>query len=261
MNKQEKYKAGELVGRGIEWTDFTWNPIAGCKHACRWQMPDGKIAVCYAEEVAHGIAQSHYPDGFEAHYYHPKRLAEPLSLREPSKIFLDSMADLMGHWVPVEQVRAVLDFCRRAHWHSFQLLTKNAPRLLQFDFPPNVWTGVSMPPSFMWGKELSQRQQEAKFRRDMEVLSQLRTPVRWVSFEPVAWDVAPILAEFPRVINWAVIGAASSGPKYYQPEKAHIQNLLDVLDSQGVSVFFKGNLEWSPWREEFPQQAGQLALL
>lgn len=263
MNKQGKLINGKVVG-GIEWTKtilpdgterqgFTWNPVGGCKHRCRWSMPDGTIAICYAEEVANGIAQSHYPDGFEAHYYHPKRLAEPLGVKEPSKIFLDSMADLMGYRVPVEQIDAVLNICRSAHWHRFQLLTKNAPRLLQFDFPPNVWAGVSMPPSFMWGRELSQHQQEAKFRRDMDVLSRIKASVKWVSFEPVAFDVAPVLAEFSGVLSWAVIGAASNGPKYYQPNRAHVMNLLDVLDRQGVSVFFKGNLDWQPWREEFPQ--------
>ena len=41
LNKQGKGK--------IEWTDFTWNPVGGCRHACRWKMPDGTIARCYAE--------------------------------------------------------------------------------------------------------------------------------------------------------------------------------------------------------------------
>lgn len=253
MNKQAKYKNGQLTGRGIEWTDFTWNAVSGCKHGCRWTMPDGSVAICYAEEVANGVAQKSYPDGFEAHYYHPARLSEPLAITKPAKIFLDSMADLMGYWVPAEQIDAVLSVCKQAHWHTFQLLTKNAPRLLQFDFPSNVWAGVSMPPSMMWGKPLSQGQQEAKFIKDLDVLSRIKAAVKWVSFEPVAWDVAPILARFPGVVNWAVIGAASNGRNYYQPDKSHIENLLGVCEAQNIPVFFKGKLNWSPWREQFPQ--------
>ena len=52
MNKQEKIKNGKLIGRGIQWTDFTWNVNAGCFHRCRWAMPDGSVAICYAEEIA-----------------------------------------------------------------------------------------------------------------------------------------------------------------------------------------------------------------
>ena len=38
MNKQAKSE----IKRGIEWTDYTWNPIGGCQHGCRWEMPDGR---------------------------------------------------------------------------------------------------------------------------------------------------------------------------------------------------------------------------
>ncbi len=113
MNKQQK----SVTKRGIEWTDFTWNVIGGCKHRCRWEMPDGSVAICYAEEVANALrSDKFYPQGFENHYYHPDRLTEPLKVKTPAKIFLDSMSDLMGHWVPDEQIEAVLDIARKAHW-------------------------------------------------------------------------------------------------------------------------------------------------
>jgi protein gp37 len=109
MNKQHKSPAR----RGIEWTDYTWNPVGGCQHACRWQMPDGSVAVCYAETVAERLATSAYPHGFAHHYWRPEILQEPLKVKQPAKIFLDSMSDLMGGWVPDEQVEAVLDICRQ----------------------------------------------------------------------------------------------------------------------------------------------------
>src|SRR5215475_12381476 len=125
MNKQVKGKGK----RGIEWTDYTWNPVGGCQHGCRWQMPDDSIAECYAETVAERVAQNSYPYGFEYHYWRPEALDEPMALAKPSRIFLDSMSDLMGIWVEPWQVQQVLDTCEKAHWHTFQLLTKNAPRL------------------------------------------------------------------------------------------------------------------------------------
>jgi protein gp37 len=171
MNKQG--------ANGIEWTQYTWNPVAGCKHACRWEMPDGSTTQCYAETVAEGIARGAYPDGFQAHYWKPNKLNEPLKVTEPSRIFLDSMSDLMGHWVPDEQIRAVFDVVRRADWHHFQLLTKNAPRLLKFkdELPSNLWVGVSMPPTFMFGNRLRDSQQNAMFAKSLDVLAELEDKV------------------------------------------------------------------------------------
>ncbi|MBZ0321392.1 MAG: phage Gp37/Gp68 family protein [Anaerolineae bacterium] len=246
MNKQLK----STNKRGIEWTDFTWNPIGGCQHGCRWQMPDGTIAECYAETVAERVAQSAYPHGFEHHYWRPELLHEPLKLATPAKIFLDSMSDLMGYWIPDDQVEAILDICRRAPWHQFQLLTKNAPRLLEFEFPPNVWIGVSAPPSFMFGKRLTQSQQAKMLTRMLDVLEKVDTPVKWMSIEPLSFDIAPLLEESH--LQWAVIGAATDGPKAYQPQPAWVENVLKVLDGQGTRIFFKGNLVWDEWREEFP---------
>ena len=246
MNKQAKSEQK----RGIEWTDYTWNPIGGCQHDCRWEMPDGTIAECYAKTTANRVARSAYPHGFEHHYWRPELLHKPLQYSEPLRIFLDSMSDLMGSWVPDEQVIQVLDVCRQAHWHSFQLLTKNAPRLVDFDFPSNVWIGVSAPPSFMFGKRLSLHHQTRMVARMIEVLQEIDAPVKWMSIEPLSFDIAPLLSRSN--LEWAVIGAATDGRRTYQPQPEWIDNVLRVLDAQGTKIFFKGNLIWSPWREEFP---------
>jgi protein gp37 len=249
MNKQNKGQGR----RGIEWTDYTWNPVAGCKHACRWKMPDGTVAVCYAETVAERVAQAAYPHGFEHHYWRPEALQEPLKVSKPSKIFLDSMSDLMGAWVPEAEIQQVLEVCAQAHQHTFQLLTKNAPRLTKFKFPANVWVGVSAPPSFFKGKPLSFAQQQKMVLRQLEVLQKVDVPVRWMSIEPLSFDIAPLLQGSP--LEWAVIGAATNGAKAYQPKPEWVSNLLGVLDAQGTQVFFKGNIDWPEWREAFPSVA------
>ncbi|PJF45125.1 MAG: hypothetical protein CUN55_00485 [Phototrophicales bacterium] len=242
MNKQRK--------NGIEWTDYTWNPVAGCFHDCRWEMPDGSIAECYAKTVAENVATSAYPKGFANHYWHPHRLNEPLRVKSPSKIFLDSMSDLMGHWVSDEQVEEVLDICRQANWHQFQLLTKYAPRLEKFKFPANVWVGASVPPTFMYGKRLTQEQQSRMLSRTLAALKNVDAHVKWMSVEPLSRDIATEMADCG--LQWVVIGAATNGRKTYQPKREWVQNLLDVMDEQGIPVFFKGNLRWTPWRECFP---------
>lgn len=257
MNKQFKIIDGVKVNSKIEWTNYTSNPIKGCFHRCRWRMPDGTIAICYAETVATKFRLA-YPDGFEHHYWNPAEIEEWTKLKTSNRIFPDSMSDLMGHWVPAEQIEIVLDGMRRAHWHTFQSLTKNAARYLNFDLPANLWPGSSMPPDFFMGKELSRHQQERKLSKDLAVLSELAQVgyTTWMSFEPLSYDVSPIVAEFPQALRWAVIGAASDGPRYFQPEPEHVSRLLEVLDRRGVRVFFKGNLRGNPaavpWREEFP---------
>jgi protein gp37 len=252
VNKQQTKKS-----RGIEWTDYTWNPIGGCSHECRWKMPDGTLAICYAETVAERVASYAYPRGFAQHYWRPERLQDPLGQKKPSRIFLDSMSDLMGAWVPEDQIRAVLDVCNQAPWHSFQLLTKNAPRLMKFSpFPPNVWVGVSSPPDFFLGKELSQDQKVRFLDRSIEILHKIEATVKWMSFEPLSWDVSSQVEqawkEFQFRFDWAVIGAATNGREKFQPDPIDVQKLLTVLDATLTPVFFKGNLEWDSWREDFP---------
>jgi protein gp37 len=250
---------------GIEWTHYTWNVIAGCKHACQWQMPDGNIATCYAKTVAERVAQAAYPQGFEAHYWHPKRLNEPFGVKTPSRIFLDSMSDLMGHWVADNQIQAVLDVARKASHHTFQLLTKNPRRLLNFEFPANVWVGASMPPDFMFGKPLSRAKQARMLDITLETLAQVKAPIRWISAEPLSWNIAPIMDHHAGAIQWCVIGAASNGKTLYAPEDGHIQALVEVLEDQDVTVFYKGNMKASPWalanwRDGFPVAKSQEAV-
>jgi protein gp37 len=267
MNKQVKLrKDGSVLSRGIEWTDYTWNPIGGCQHGCRWKMPDGTIAICYAEEVATKLrGPKFYEQGFEHHYWHPDRLEEPVKLRHPSKIFMDSMSDLMGHWVPDEQIEQVLDVARRAEWHTFQLLTKNYIRLTKFKYPDNVWVGVSAPPTGMNGRLLDSEQQRKMVEKTLDVLIEVDAKVKWMSIEPLSFDIGGVFWSWRRrplvprqlPLNWMVIGAATSGAKVFQPAPGCVQNVLSEADRSNIPVFYKGNIEGNSaiktWREEFPK--------
>jgi protein gp37 len=270
MNKQGKRRFDEVTQRfkvhgGIEWTKtveidgnerqgYTINPIGGCYHGCQWHMPDGKVAECYAKTVAERLAQKAYPYGFEHVYLRPNELKKPASVQTPSKFFLDSMSDVFGHWLPDEAILSVIKMAQDNPRHIFQCLTKNAKRILQFKqyLPPNLHIGVSSAPDVLYGKRLSFRQQVAYTETALEVLAQLPYRITWFSFEPLSWDMASVVAKYPGVLDWAVIGAASEGNKYYQPDKNHVSKLLSVLDGTNTPVFFKGNLGWSPWRESFP---------
>ncbi|MEZ5324231.1 MAG: DUF5131 family protein [Verrucomicrobiales bacterium] len=246
----------EIIAEG----DYTWNPVGGCQHGCRWKMPDGKVAVCYAETVANKFRQA-YPDGFEHHYWREHFLSQPAKIQQPSRIFMDSMSDLMGAWVPDDQILRVFETVSRTPRHSFQLLTKNPARLAKFAgrIPDNVWIGASSPPDFFRGKELTAQQREAMLSRTLDVLGSFReTHVTWMSIEPLSWHVADILDSKP-ALRWAVIGAATHGVTVYQIDPELLRSTMKVLSRQKVPVFFKGNLWGNPalsevggWQEFFP---------
>lgn len=250
---------------GIEWTNifgpgtgYTWNPVAGCQHGCRWKMPGGKIAVCYAETTAERLAQTAYPRGFAHHYFHPHRLAEPRRLKTRAGIFIDSMSDLMGHWVSDEEIRRVIEVCATTPQHIYFLLTKNPRRLTSFDWPRNVWLGVSSPPDFMWGQPLTRWQQRRMVDVTLAAFEALpRDNIKWLSAEPLSSDAILEVCKSPAPLDWIVIGAASSGREYSPPYWRLLDLLLDYADARRIPVFFKGNLRCLPyavdhWRAVWP---------
>ena len=260
MNRQNPPK-------GIEWTrikdadgterpGYTWNPTGGCFHGCTWQMPDGSITECYAKTIAERFT-SGYRHGFEHHYWRPHNLKAPLKVKEKAGIFVGSMADLFGHWVPDEQIHAVLDVMREAHWHTFQTLSKFPIRLPKIGpFPENVWVGVSLPAGHLMSATGGARALKAYLKH----MKKIKATVRFMSIEPLWFDVTPVFEDWLETENalpfeWAIIGAASNGRRVFQPETKWTADLLKVFDKQDVPVFFKGNMDkdfWKDWREYFP---------
>jgi protein gp37 len=232
-------------------------------------MPDGTIAGCYAKELAeHGVAKAAYPHGFEHHYWREDGLKALAAGKNPRLIFCDSMSDMFGVHVPNDHVHAIFNAMRGAPHHAYQSLTKAAPQLLKFAdrMPPNLWVGISSPPDWFMGKRLTRSQQASMLRRSLEVLTEVKRRtgnIGWMSAEPVSWDLATVV-DRDHPLDWIVIGAASSGRRYYQPDPSHVASLLSVLDATQTPVFYKGNIrplfdqhdfgdeQLNRWREDFP---------
>jgi protein gp37 len=231
-------------------------------------MPDGSIAKCYAETIAEGVTKANYEDGFSHHYYRPHVLKTIASGKDPRLIFIDSMSDLFGHWVPKADVHAVLDALRKGPHHTYQSLTKAAPQILQHvdRLSPNLWVGVSSPPDWFNGNRLTRQQQIKMLRKSLDVLAKVKQRtgnIVWMSAEPVSWDLTEVIGP-DHPLDWVVIGAATNGPKTFQPDPTHIDRLLDVFDQSKTPVFYKGNIaslfeshdfeskEKNRWREDFP---------
>src|SRR5262245_1067480 len=127
--------------QSIEWAQWSWNPVTGCRHNCPY---------CYARDLAH----KWYPKelGFDAALWY-QRLTAPAHTPLPAKaatdisfknVFTCSMADLFGRWVPRDWIEAVLEQVRQNPQWNFLFLTKFAARLVEFDFPDNAWIGTTV---------------------------------------------------------------------------------------------------------------------
>jgi len=91
-------------------------------------------------------------------------------------------------------------------------------------------------------------------------MKQIRATVRFMSIEPLWFDVAPVFEKWLEreeklPFEWAIIGAASNGRSVFQPETKWTAELIELLDERDIPIFFKGNMDrryWKNWREQFP---------
>jgi protein gp37 len=208
-------------GSSIEWTESTWNPVTGCTKV----SPGCKH--CYAERMANrlqAMGQSNYRNGFEL-TLQPQALELPLGWRKPQTIFVNSMSDLFHTGVPLEYIRRVFDVMRRAHWHTFQILTKRSDRLAeldhQVDWQPNIWMGVSV------------ESEPYTFRIDH--LRRTQAQVKFLSLEPL---LGPLPALNLQGIDWAIVGG-ESGPGARPMQRSWVIDIQRQCRRSGVSFFFK----------------------
>ena len=210
----------------IEWTDYTWNPVPGCEHGCPY---------CYARPMAHRF----YPPeiGFKPHFW-PERLDEPMRLLKPSKIFVTSMGDLFGKWVPDEWIEAVLETVEACPQHTFQFLTKNPERMIG-RWPDNCWMGATAT-------------DQAMFDKASWFLSFIpNNAVKFISCEPLLGPIRLTNKWGYEHLNWIIIGAMT-GPKAVKPKEIWIWRLIEDAAEHNIPVFAKANLgkfysKWQAW--------------
>lgn len=211
----------------IEWADWSWNPVTGCLHTCPY---------CYARDIAFSI----YPTdvGFTPTLW-PDRLAAPIN-RKPEKtgtaaqnIFVCSMADLFGRWVPAEWIEAVLRTVETSPQWNFLFLTKFPRRMAEFAIPRNAWLGTTV--------DLQARVDNAE-----RAFARLDGTVRWLSLEPMA---EPLKFSRLDLFDWVVIGGASSSkatdgspatPEWNVPID-WIADIHQQARAAGCAVYYKTN--------------------
>lgn len=216
----------------IEWTDMTWNPVAGCT------VLSPGCTNCYAMRMASRLAAMGVPkyhgltrkSGGRSKWTGAVRpdmasLDVPLRWKKPRMVFVNSMSDLFHDRVPDAFISQVWGVMERASYHTFQILTKRPDRMARLteNLPllKNIWLGTSV--------------ESADYLDRLDHLRMVRAEVRFVSFEPLLGSVG--LADLSN-IQWAIVGG-ESGPHARPMERTWVDEIQTACRLHGTAFFFK----------------------
>jgi protein gp37 len=210
----------------IEWTEATWNPSIGCS------KKSAGCKNCYAEVMAkrlQAMKAPGYEQGFEFKVL-PERLLQPVSVKKPTKFFVNSMSDLFHEKMPFKFLDQIFEVIASTPQHYYQILTKRE-RVLQKYFskrkvPENVWLGVTV------------EHEETKHRID--VLRSIDAKVRFISIEPLVGDIGKLDLDG---IHWVIVGG-ESGVSARPMDPQWAINVQKQCAKQKVAFFFK---QWGTW--------------
>ena len=223
-----------MADTSIEWTDSTWNPVAGCT------IVTAGCTNCYAMRMAArlnamGVAKYRGLTRKTGNRYvwtgrirlDKGTLAAPLSWKKPRKIFVNSMSDLFHDDVPASFVARVWSVMAETPRHTYQILTKRPHRMRsmmeqeKLSILPNVWLGASV--------------EDARVLHRLDDLRKTPAAVRFVSFEPLLGSVAG--ADLTD-IHWAIVGG-ESGPRARLMEEKWVEEIHSLCADADTAFFFK----------------------
>jgi protein gp37 len=232
------FATGQAMPTKIEWTDETWNPVTGCVKV----SPGCKH--CYAETFAERFRGTIMPngkphpfaDGFDP-TLRTERLSQPFAWRSPRRVFVNSMSDLFGDFVPDDFLARVFDVMRRTPQHTYQILTKRAERMREWTLASSwlrdarhIWLGVSV-------------ENRAYGVPRIDELRAAAASVRFLSIEPLLEQLGEIDL---RAIDWVIVGG-ESGPRAREMRAEWVRGIRDQCRAAGVAFFFK---QWGGVRKK-----------
>jgi protein gp37 len=221
-----------MAESSIEWTDATWNPVAGCT------IISPGCTNCYAMRMAARLEAM----GVDKYVGLTRRsggrsiwtgkirldhtaLQVPLKWKKPRMVFVNSMSDLFQESVPMAFIEDVWRIMGEAKRHTFQILTKRPDRMAaateQVPQLSNVWLGTSV--------------EDAQHIERLDELRRVRAAVRFVSFEPLLSSVgAADLTD----IQWAIVGG-ESGPRARPMKREWVNEIRTACRASSTAFFFK----------------------
>lgn len=257
----------------IDWCDSTWNPVTGCLHGCEycyargiakrfggWTDSDGDTYhdVFFKDDSAIHVLdkplqvmrgeqegkweKAPYPYDFQP-TFRRYRLNDYVG-KQGRNIFVCSMADLFGSWVPDSWIYEVFDACEKAPQHNYLFLTKNSERYVdlalreKLPVKENMWYGSTM-------TEPDMRSFFSKYHKTF-------------------WSIEPILKPFrrmeeskKRLPDWIIVGAETGRRKdKVIPKREWIERIAEDCKRRSIPLFMKSSLAdiWGePLIQEFPE--------
>lgn len=225
----------------IEWTDATWNPVAGCA------VVSAGCTNCYAMQMARRLEAMGVEKYAGLTRLTGKRavwigavkedraaLSIPERWSRPRKIFVNSMSDLFHKDVSDDFIAAVWAVMARTPRHAYQVLTKRPERMAAVVASlgvvlPNVWLGTSV--------------ESAQVIDRIALLRHVPAAIRFISFEPLIGPVGRV--DLSR-IDWAIVGG-ESGKGARPIREEWIDDIHDSCAVSGTSFFFK---QWGAWGKD-----------
>jgi protein gp37 len=221
-----------MAETSIEWTDATWNPVAGCT------VISPGCTNCYAMRMAarlEAMSVQKYSgltrrSGARSVWtgkitLDEKSLDTPRTWSKPRRIFVNSMSDLFHEAVPAEFVARAWHVMAETPRHTYQILTKRPERMGEIvaELPrlKNVWLGASV--------------ENADFLTRIEHLRRVSAAVRFISFEPL---IGSVVGADLKDIHWAIVGG-ESGPKARPMLELWVEEIETMCRRNGTAFFFK----------------------
>lgn len=263
----------------IDWADMSWNPVTGCRHDCEycyargiatrfagfeprcggedvpdsskkhgensiWNTTHGEVLHVFSEQPmkrakAGNFIKAPYPYNFEP-TLHRYRLDEPARKKRPRNIFVGSMADIFGDWVPAVWIRDVLDACAAAPQHNYLFLTKNPGRYIELD----RMALLSRDSNFWYGTTVTTPEQDYFYSTHHKT---------FLSIEPLMRPMGENATAF-KGMDWVIVGAMTGpGSEKRQPERAWVEDIVKQCRERNIPVFMKGSLA-ELWGEPLIQE-------
>ena len=221
-----------MAETSIEWTDATWNPVAGCT------ILTAGCTNCYAMRMAarlEAMGMEKYvgltrKTGGRAKWTgkvttDPKSLSIPATWSKPRRVFVNSMSDLFHSDVPASFIADVWNVMQDTPRHTYQILTKRPDIMARItpELPvlPNVWLGTSV--------------EDGRVLYRLDDLRRVPAAIRFVSLEPL---IGSVVGADLSGIHWAIVGG-ESGPGARSMDPAWVDEIERMCRRYGTAFFFK----------------------
>jgi protein gp37 len=239
----------------IGFCDFTFNPVTGCRTGCEYcyaakqaRRFSGDIRINKGSDQlrkdenglfildrpfknpATGSVTPH-PVGFEP-VMHRYRLPMLEQKKKPANIFVCSLADLFGPWIPDSWIKEVFRACEAAPWHNYLFMTKYPQRYEQMSSLSRLPTSEN----FWYGTTITRT-------IDLEriVFLPRKQHRQFISIEPFLEEIDISDITF---VDWIIIGAETGNRKgKVRPKKEWIKTIVREAKATRIPIFMKHSEE------------------